>query len=503
VSWQFNSINIASCLRLAAVSGTVGSTPNPIVDLRLPISFRMLILPVGQLPPALAADAVTGPADQRAIPGGSVTMRFTYRGTAPFRFQWRHNGTDIPNATNATYTVTNAKVSDGGSYTVVVSNSLGSDESAAGILTVEDVPFTDIMTPAWTLANGSRPYLANDNNTRSIACSPLTGNLLVASRSGNSNAIYVLDGNTGAFLHTLEPPAERFTGGTLVLNQVAVANDGTVYAGNLTTDGATTDFKLYQWFGDYAGEPGFLLWHGNPAGNPDVHLRWGDAITVGGEAGASEVLVSSSGTLLAIITDFPSLLTVDVTNAPATGFRLGLAAANKSVWGKMTGLPLLQSQIDENSFSGTVLNSFTGLGTMSAVGVNAAGTLLGGIFVDNPDHLRLFDISTPGSITALDTELFPSVNANVNATGAVAFGNGKVYALDSNNGLIAMNLNADCLPDRLAIEPSGTDVILRWNRATYRLEGTATLGSGWATIAGSSPKTLPATGNQFFRLVCP
>ena len=169
----------------------------------------------------------------------------------------------------------------------------------------------------------------------------------------------------------------------------------------------------------------------------------------------------------------------------------------------MTGLPLLQAQIDETSFSGTVLNSFTGLGTMSAVGVNAAGTLLGGIFVDNPDHLRLFDISTPGSITALDTELFPSVNANVNATGAVAFGNGKVYALDSNNGLIAMNLNADCLPDRLAIEPSGTDVILRWNRATYRLEGTATLGSGWATIAGSSPKTLPATGNQFFRLVCP
>ena len=131
------------------------------------------------LPPPLPAEAITGPANQRVIRGGSVTMRFTYRGTAPFTFQWRHNGADIPGATGSTLPLTDVQVSDAGSYTVLVSNSLGSDESPVGTLTVDDVPYTDVMTPAWSLETGTRPYLANDNNTRSIAISPATGNLLL------------------------------------------------------------------------------------------------------------------------------------------------------------------------------------------------------------------------------------------------------------------------------------------------------------------------------------
>jgi hypothetical protein len=186
--------------------------------------------------------------------------------------------------------------------------------------------------------------------------------------------------------------------------------------------------------------------------------------------------------------------------------RLGLALSpGEILWGKSTGSPLYRIQMDGSLTGGTILNSFTGFGPMTAIGINPLGTLLGGIFVDTPDHFRLFDISTPGSITAVDTEFFPTDNANANATGAIAFdGNTKIFALDSNNGLIAMNLNnLDCLPDRLTIEPSGSDDILRWSRASYRLEGTSTLGTGWLPVTGGSPKTLPATGNQFFRLVCP
>jgi WD40 repeat protein len=362
------------------------------------------------------------------------------------------------------------------------------------------------MTPAWRLATGSRTYLANDNSTRSIAWSPLTGNLLVASRSGGATNIYVLDGNTGAFLFTLQPPAGGYVGGTFTLNQVVVADDGTVYAGNLTDDGTTTNFKLYKWFGDFATEVGVPVWEGNPANDSARPLRWGDAMAVRGPSGAHEIILSSrTGALLSfILPDSLSVVTVDVSGAPANGFRLGLAAAPPDmVWGKITGSPLLQAQIDPNFTSGTIINSFSGLNNMGPIGVNPAGTLLAGVFIDNPDHLRLFDISTPGSIAALDTEFFPSDNANGNGTGGVAFGDHKVYALDSNNGLIVMNLNTDCLPDGLTIEHSGTDVILRWGRATYHLEGTTTLGSGWAPIAGGSPKTLPASGTQFFRLVCP
>lgn len=507
VTWQFNTTNIPSCLRLPAVATSTGSTPNPIVDLRLPISFRMLILPVGQTPPPLPAEAITGPANVRVIRGGSATMRFTYRGTAPFTFQWRHNGVDIPGETGSTLSLSDVQVADAGSYTVVVSNALGSDESPAGTLTVDDVPYTDIMTSAWTLETGSRPYLANDNNTRSIAWSPSTGNLLLASRSAGTNLVYVLDGNTGALLNTLMPPAGGFTFGTLPLNQVAVASNGNVYVGNLTTDGAATSFRLYRWFDEFGGEEPIIVWEGNP--DPNSHLRWGDSMIVRGEGGAHEVIISCGGSnLLALLQpDFglqtPAVI-AEMVGAPANSFRLGLAAAGSDIWGKVNGQPLRQGQVDFSLGTGSILNSFSGLNSMAPIGVNPEGTLLAGVFIDNPDHLRLFDISTPGTITALDTELFPSDNANGNATGSVAFGNNKVYALDSNNGLIAMNLDVTCLPDRLTIERSGTDVILRWNRASFSLQGTDTLGGTWTPVVGASPVTVnAATGLQFFRLVCP
>ena len=436
-------------------------------------------------------------------------MRVNVRGASPFTYQWRRGGVDIPNATNATLTITNVQAADAGSYTVYIQNALGNSVSPPGTLTVEDIPFTDVMTPAWRLTNGSRPYLTNDNSTRSLAYSPLTGNILLASRSHGQTNIYVLNGETGEFLYTLQPPAGGYVGGTFTLSQVAVTENGTVYACNLTDDGSVTPLRLYKWFGDLETEQAQLVWEGNPAGPSGPSLRWGDAMVVRTASGADEVILSSrTGALLSLIQPdfgmtFPAVV-CDVTDAPSNGFRIGLAAqGTDTIWGKMIGLPLLEAHSDFSSGVGTPLHSFPGLNSMGPIGVNPEGNLLAGVFIDTPDHLRLFDISTPGSIVAVDTEFFPTDNANGNSTGGVAFGNGKVYALDSNNGLIAMNLNTACLPDKLTIETSGSNVILRWNRPTYHLESTTTLGSGWTPITGASPKTVPATGNKFFRLVCP
>lgn len=506
-SWQFKDTNNIDWLRFVAQGA---GSPNPVVDLRLPITFRMLILPVGSIVPPTAPVSTAGPGNLRVIRGGNVTMRVNVRGASPFTYQWRHNGVDIPGATATTLTLTNVQPSQAGSYTAFISNSLGSDESPSGTLTVEDVPYTHVMTPAWSLATGSRTYLANDNFTRSIAWSPVTGNLLVASRSGGATNIYALDGNTGDFLYTLQPPPGGYVGGTFSLNQVAVADDGTVYAGNLTDNGTTTNFKLYKWFGDFSNEVAALVWEGNPSNDPNIAHRWGDAMTVRGPSGAHEIILSSrTGTMLSFLQpDFgPSTpaVTADITTAANNSFRLGLAAApNNIIWGKMTGLPLLQVQMDGSLTSGTILNSFSGVNNMGPIGINPGGTLLGGVFIDNPDHLRLYDISTPGSIVALDTEFFPSDNANGNATGGVAFGNNKIYALDSNNGLLAMNLNTACLPDRVNIERNGSDVIISWSSANYSLEATTALGGSWTPIASPSPVTInAATGLQFFRLVCP
>lgn len=64
------------------------------------------------------------------------------------------------------------------------------------------------------------------------------------------------------------------------------------------------------------------------------------------------------------------------------------------------------------------------------------------VAIESPDNARLYDLSDLdlGPVFR-DQKLFGTDNPNVNNTTASAFGAGKFFALSSNNGLIAMNLN--------------------------------------------------------------
>jgi hypothetical protein len=77
--------------------------------------------------------------------GGTATLRVGYTGPAPTSFQWRFNGADIPGATKATRSITNAQPADVGQYSVVVTGPAGSITSLAPPLVV-DPTFTKINT---------------------------------------------------------------------------------------------------------------------------------------------------------------------------------------------------------------------------------------------------------------------------------------------------------------------------------------------------------------------
>jgi hypothetical protein len=64
----------------------------------------------------------------------------TVGGSAPFEYQWRLNGLNLPNATNAALTVPNVQFDDLGLYQVVVSNLAGSDTSQSAALTLFSEP---------------------------------------------------------------------------------------------------------------------------------------------------------------------------------------------------------------------------------------------------------------------------------------------------------------------------------------------------------------------------
>jgi hypothetical protein len=67
--------------------------------------------------------------------------------------------------------------------------------------------------------------------------------------------------------------------------------------------------------------------------------------------------------------------------------------------------------------------------------------LLAGInLLAGTDEVRLYDVTDPANPVLLDTELFPVNNTNSNGIGALDWGNGMLFALNPNNGLMAFTV---------------------------------------------------------------
>jgi hypothetical protein len=89
---------------------------------------------------------------------------------------------------------------------------------------------------------GGYTFLGTGNNERGIGYG--NGHLYLVSRSGGSN-IRILNPLTGADLGALNNMG--ISGGTFAVNNIAVAGDGAIYVGNLTTQSTTTPYKIYEW----------------------------------------------------------------------------------------------------------------------------------------------------------------------------------------------------------------------------------------------------------------
>lgn len=97
-------------------------------------------------------------------------------GTPALTYQWHHDGVAIPGATNSYFTLPAARIEDAGSYTLLVSNLVGSVQSSAAVLNVVPPsiryvdannpnpvpPFTSWATAARTIQDAIDAALAGD-----------------------------------------------------------------------------------------------------------------------------------------------------------------------------------------------------------------------------------------------------------------------------------------------------------------------------------------------------
>ncbi len=86
--------------------------------------------------PAVAPGISAQPQNVTVSAGSGASFSVTATGTAPLTYQWKKGTANISGATAATYSIASAQSTDAGSYTVVVTNSVGSVTSTAATLTL-------------------------------------------------------------------------------------------------------------------------------------------------------------------------------------------------------------------------------------------------------------------------------------------------------------------------------------------------------------------------------
>ena len=91
------------------------------------------------------------PASATVSSGAPATFSVTASGTAPLTYRWQRNGSDIPGATSAAYTLPSATLADSGAtFRCIVANGDGSVTSSSATLTVvaNTAPVATITSPA-------------------------------------------------------------------------------------------------------------------------------------------------------------------------------------------------------------------------------------------------------------------------------------------------------------------------------------------------------------------
>jgi hypothetical protein len=230
----------------------------------------------------------------------------------------------------------------------------------------------------------------------------------------------------------------------------------------------------------------------------------------GSGTGTQVLLTSRFGTNAAILTTVDGVnftattLPCDVTaNAIGTGATFGLGDTFWATSNDGASNALWQFSFSISGGSTTTLQAYTNTQPeVVNLGMNRAGNILGGIGIETPNALRLYDISSyPAQPLLLDWEFF-TPNVVGFAVGNIAIANGRVYALNANNGILALNLNWPTIDFH---KNANEELIMNWV-GNYKLQSANDVTGTYTNLPGpvtSGPYTNAAGPTKFFRLTFP
>jgi uncharacterized protein (TIGR02145 family) len=213
---------------------------------------------------AVTPTIVSQPQSQTVMTGQSITLAVSATGTGTLSYQWEKEGADISGATANTYSISNVQNTNAGTYTVAVTNSVGSVTSLGAVITVSAAP----VAPSIAVQPQSQTVTAGQNVTFSVTATG-TGQLSyqwkengtnISGATASSYSISnVQSGNAGTFTVVVSNSVGNSVSNdaTLTVTAAAVAPAITVQPASQTiTAGQSVTFSVtatgtaplsYQW----------------------------------------------------------------------------------------------------------------------------------------------------------------------------------------------------------------------------------------------------------------
>ena len=441
------------------------------------------------------------------------TLTVSASGTATLHYYWQATNTaaagsftNIPGAADTNfYTIAVASTNY---FRVIVSNSVNAVTSTVAFVSLLTPITNAVVSQLWSAPVGAFSFLTANNDTRGLAYDTNSQRVVVASYSSGST-LYLLDGNTGTSLGSMVMPAAGFPGLIGGVDQVGVADDGAVYACNIVSGGG---FDLYRWSAPSTSGTNILAYTGDPGGGSGD--RWGDTMAVRGAGAATQILLGSSskststlGTNVVLLTtgdgtNFIATL-IAITNVPAGFANAGVSfGAGNTFWATKYLGDLYEVAFDPGSGTGGAILDYTAGSQfpsgMTGVGMDPVNNILASIDLsDRNNDLRLFQLTGSADPPVMFNQtFFPSYNANGNQTAAIAIKYPRAYALDVNNGIVAVTYGAPATtPPNITVQPASAAVYT--NDPAFTLSVTASgslpLYYQWrfngANISGATART--------------
>ncbi|MGD0743650.1 MAG: immunoglobulin domain-containing protein [Verrucomicrobiota bacterium] len=172
--WQFNGSNLVNGVHVLGATTSMLTITNAqttnsgiysvtVTNIAGSVTSSNAVLLVTNIPPTITLQ----PTNQAVTVTSNVTFAVTATGTVPLSYQWQFktndladwvnlsNGGKISGATSTNLTITNAQATNGGSYSVIVTNAGGAVTSSVVVLTVAISPVITVQPTNQSMAVGT------------------------------------------------------------------------------------------------------------------------------------------------------------------------------------------------------------------------------------------------------------------------------------------------------------------------------------------------------------